>query len=267
MPSVDKIFMILDKIVEHQGMGLSCSEISNLCSLPKSSTHRTLTSLVNAGYVVCDPNTKKYYGSLKLSRLGSQVIHHINLRTMVHSYLLRLNHKTHYTCHLGIRNGKTGVYLDKIETGYYGIKLFSEVGKSFPLHCSAMGKIFLAFLDPVTRSTILNGELISLTPNTVTNQSVLEKQFQEIRKSGYAIDREETTRGILCIATPIRNEKEEVVASISVTFPVFVEKESGLDYAIESVRDCCEEISQMLRENDIVSSKITLEIAGISMQN
>jgi DNA-binding IclR family transcriptional regulator len=222
---------------------------------------------VNAGYVVCDHDTKKYHGSLKLSRLGSQVIDHINLRTIVHPYLLRLNEKTNYTCHLGIVNGKMGVYLDKIETGYYGIKLFSEVGKSFPLHCSAMGKILLAFLDPEARSPILSEELISLTSKTITDRAVLERQLDKIRKSGYAVDREETTRGILCVATPIRNEKEQILAAISVTFPSFVEKEKGLGYAIESVRDCTEEISRMLREDVIVSRKITLEITGMSMQN
>lgn len=267
MNPVDKIFAILDEIVDHQEEGLSCSKIARSCCLPKSSTHRTLTALVNAGYVVCDPDTKKYHGSLKLSRLGSQVIDHINLRTIVHPYLLRLNEKTNYTCHLGIVNGKMGVYLDKIETGYYGIKLFSEIGKSFPLHCSAMGKILLAFLDPEARLPILREELISLTSKTITDRSVLERQLDKIRKSEYAVDREETTRGILCVATPIRNEKGQVLAAISVTFPSFVEKERGLGYAIESVRDCSEEISRMLREDVIVSRKITLEITGMSMQN
>lgn len=266
MNPVDKIFAILDEIVDHQEKGLSCSEIARSCSLPKSTTHRILTALMNSGHVVCDPDTKKYHGSLKLSRLGSQVIAHVSLRTIVHPYLLRLSEKTNYTCHLGILNERTGVYLDKIETGYYGIRLFSEIGKSFPLHCSALGKILLAFLDPEVRSRILSGELISLTPNTIIDRSVLERQLGKIRESGYAVDREETTRGILCVATPIRNEKEQVLAAISVTFPSFVEKERGLGHAIESVRDCSDQISSMLREDIIISRKITREIAETSLQ-
>jgi len=265
MNPVAKIFTILDEIVDHQERGLSCSEIARSCSLPKSTTHRILTALMNSGHLVCDPDTKKYRGSLKLSRLGSQVIGHVNLRTIVHPYLLRLSDRTNYTCHLGILNERMGVYLDKIETGYYGIRLFSEIGKSFPLHCSALGKVLLAFLNPEVRSTILGGELISLTPNTITDRSLLEGQLTKIRESGYAVDREETTRGILCVATPIRNETEQVLAAISVTFPSFVEKDRGLGHAIESVRDCSEQISSMLRDDVIVSRKITLEIAGMSM--
>ena len=62
-------------------------------------------------------------------------------------HLQELNRETKHTCHPGILDGEVGVYLDKFESHDYGIKLFSEMGKSFPLYCTGLGKALLAFAD------------------------------------------------------------------------------------------------------------------------
>ncbi len=232
-------------------------------SFPKSSIFRILNSVVKSGYVIYDTDTKKYRGSLKLSKLGALVIQQINLRTFVHPFLLKLNEATNYTCHLGILNGQVGVYLDKIETSHFGIKLFSEIGKTFPLHCNSMGKVLLAYMESEKLSKILSGKLISMTPKTITKVKILERQLKEIRKTGYAIDREETTRGIICVGSPIRNKAGDVLAAISVTFPTFIERDEGLNLAISSVKECAASISKVLSEDPNISMKITEELADL----
>jgi DNA-binding IclR family transcriptional regulator len=228
--TIEKAFAILERVLAHQDSGLSFSEIVKNNNLPKSSAHRILNLLVDMGYLVFHPNTKKYRGSLKIAKLGASVIENVDLRAVARPYLQRLHEMTGHTCHLGITNGTRGVYLDKIEPRTYGIRLFSTIGKDFPLHCTAMGKTLLVFSETALKSQILTGQLDSFTEYTITD--------------GYAIDREEITIGIVCVAAPIINRKAEVVASVSVTFLSYLANERGMNQEIEAVINCANQITQ-----------------------
>jgi DNA-binding IclR family transcriptional regulator len=242
--TIEKAFFILERVLAHQDSGLSFSEIVKTNNLPKSSVHRILNLLVDMGYLVFDQNTKKYRGSLKIAKLGALVIENTDLQTVARPYLQRLHEMTGHTCHLGIINGTRGVYLDKIEPRTYGIRLFSAIGKDFPLHCTAMGKTLLAFSETALKSQILTGKLDSFTEYTITDPTILADELEKIRKNGYAIDREEITRGIVCVAAPIANHKAEVVASVSVTFLSYLANEKGVNREIEAVINCATQITQ-----------------------
>ena len=244
MNTIEKAFFILERVLAHQDSGLSFSEIVKTNNLPKSSVHRILNLLVDMGYLVFDQNTKKYRGSLKIAKLGALVIENTDLQTVARPYLQRLHEMTGHTCHLGIINGTRGVYLDKIEPRTYGIRLFSAIGKDFPLHCTAMGKTLLAFSETALKSQILTGKLDSFTEYTITDPTILADELEKIRKDGYAIDREEITIGIVCVAAPIINRKAEVVASVSVTFLSYLANERGMNQEIEAVINCANQMTQ-----------------------
>jgi len=241
--TIEKAFFILESVLAHQDSGLSFSEIVKPNNLPKSSAHRILNLLVELGYLVFDQNSKKYRGSLQIAKLGALVIENIDLRTVARPYLQRLHEMTGHTCHLGIINGTRGVYLDKIEPRTYGIRLFSAIGKDFPLHCTAMGKTLLAFSETALKTQILTGKLDSFTEYTITDSAILADELEKVRKNGYAIDREEITRGIVCVAAPIINHKAEVVSSISVTFPSYLANERGMNKEIEAIINYANQIT------------------------
>jgi DNA-binding IclR family transcriptional regulator len=243
MNTLTKAFRIIEEVVLHQERGLSFSEIVSNTSLPKASTHRILKALVEMGYLRHDPETGKYRGDLKLSSLGAEVTAHFDLRSYLRPHLMSLHRETGHTCHLGIRNGKVGIYLDKIESGDYGIKLFSEVGRSFPLHCTAMGKVLLALMDTGERADILSGGLETFTSQTITDPAILERELEQVRKLGYAVDREEITRGIMCVAAPLYNAERDIAAAISLTFPSFINEDRGIGKETEAVRRCSSSIS------------------------
>ena len=242
--TIEKTFFILETVLSNQANGQSFSEIVKAKNLPKSSAHRILQLLVNMGYLVFDKNTKKFRGSLKIARLGALVTESMDLRAVARPYLERLHEITGHTCHLGIINGTRGVYLDKIEPRNYSIRLFSAAGKDFPLHCTAIGKILLAHSEPALKSQILTGKLDSFTEYTITDPAVLHDELEEVIKNGFAIDREEITRGIVCVAAPIINLKKEAVASISVTFLSYLADERGMKREIEAVINCSKQISR-----------------------
>jgi DNA-binding IclR family transcriptional regulator len=246
--SVAKVFQILEAIVAHQERGLAYSEVVAETRLPKATAHRVLKSLASIGYLRFDAEAGRYFGDLKLAALGSAVTSHFDLKRYVRPHLLELQASTGHTCNLGVLSGEAGVYLDKLEgSEAFGIKLYSEIGKRFPLHCTAMGKVLLASMQPGERRKVLVGPLQAFTPHTITDSAKLDRELREVRRRGYALDQQEITRGIMCVAAPVRNREGRTAAAVSVAFPAYIDQERGIADEIRAVTDCAAAISAQLR--------------------
>ena len=94
MGTVERTFQIVEEVVAHQERGLSFSEVVSRTHLPKASAHRILKALVHVGYLRFDEEGSRYYGDLRLSRLGSEVTAHFDLKGYVRPRLLRLHTET-----------------------------------------------------------------------------------------------------------------------------------------------------------------------------
>jgi len=255
MGSVAKVFQILEAVVSHQERGLAYSEVVANTRIPKATAHRVLKSLVQTGYLRFDVETARYFGDLKLASLGSAVTSHFDLKSYVRPYLVKLQEETRHTCNLGVLSGDAGVYLDKIESPEaFGIKLYSAIGKRFPLHCTGMGKVLLAGMPPSERRKILARKLEAVTPRTVTDPAALERELREVQRRGYALDRQEITRGIMCVAAPIRSGDGCTVGAISVAFPASIDEEREIEGEIQSVIRCAAAVTAELQGATIQES-------------
>jgi len=241
-----KALGIVEEIVRHQGPGLTFAQVAAQTGVPRTSTHRILRELSQAGYLVHDRETGRYRGSLKLSALGAEVLARFDLRVHMRPHLLELHRKTRHTCNLAIRVGEAGVYVDRIESPDYGIKLFSEVGQSFPLHSSGLGKALLAFAEPGELDRILAGPLKAYTPNTITDPDKLKAELAEVRQRGFALEREETFRGLICLAAPVLGPEGTCVGAVSLPYPTYVEGELDLEKEVEALLSCTREGSAAL---------------------
>ncbi len=247
MSSEARVFSILETVVAHQERGLAYSEVVSRTNLPKATVHRIVKSLVGMGYLRFDAEAGRYYGDLKLAALGSAVTSHFDLKEYVRPHLLKLQAETRHTCNLGVLSGDAGVYLDKIDSPVaFGIQLYSAIGKRFPLHCTGMGKVLLAGLRSPERCQVLKGRLETYTSHTITDSAALERELRKVQQCGYALDREEITRGIMCVAAPIRNGEGETVAAISVAFPAYINRERGIQAEIRAVTRCASEVARLL---------------------
>ena len=215
-----------------QGKGCTYTEIVTRVNQPKSSVHRILKDLTHLGYIVYNPETKRYYGSFKLAALGAEVTAHFQLRDHVRPHLLKLHQATGHTTNLGIRNGTVGVFADKIQSQDFSIKLFSEIGKTFPLHCTGLGKILLAHAPDEVLAELLAQPLESYTEDTITDPELLEEELRTVRESGYALDKEEITKGIMCVAAPVYGYDQELLGAVSIAFLAALEHERTIDKEI-----------------------------------
>ncbi len=241
-----KIFTILEAVVAQQSRGVTYSDVVAAVSLPKSSVHRILRDLTEIGYLDYNPETKKYFGSMRLAATGAEVMSHFQLRKHVRPHLEALNAATGHTVNFGVLDGAMGVFVEKVESQDYGIRLYSEVGKRFPLYCTGMGKAMLAFSSEQLVEKVLSEPLKVLTDKTVTDPVMIRKTLNTIREDGYALDLEEITRGIVCIAAPLLGFRQEVVGAISITVPSYYNEEQGIDKEIEAVKKSAAVISQSL---------------------
>jgi DNA-binding IclR family transcriptional regulator len=244
MSPLSKVFSIIENVVAKQDKGVTYSEIVATLKLPKSSVHRILKDLTALGYLNFNPETKKYLGSLRLAALGAEVMSNFQLRDHIRPYLLELHRETEHTTNLAVLDGLMGVFVDKIESKDFGIKLFSEIGKTFPLHCTGLGKALLAFSSADVASKLLEAPLEAITENTITDPEAFKRELALIQQQGYASDYGEITRGIICVAAPVFGFNQEMICSISITMPAYINDDRGIEAEIGAIRRYSELISE-----------------------
>jgi DNA-binding IclR family transcriptional regulator len=123
---------------------------------------------------------------------------------------------TAHTVHLAVLDGTEVVYLEKL-MGRGGPPLPSRVGGRMPAYCTGVGKALLAFSPPATVDAVAASEMVRRTPRTVTTPALLTRELADIRRSGLAFDREESTPGVVCVACPVLGATGEVVAAVSIS--------------------------------------------------
>jgi DNA-binding IclR family transcriptional regulator len=245
MSSSARIIRMIETVVSHQHTGIRFAEIVEGTGIAKATVHRLLGELTELGVLSFSPESKRYRATLKLASLGAEVIANFDLRNHVHHQLVNLHQETKHTCNMGIKQGDVGIYTDKIESNDYGIKLFSEVGKTFPLYCTALGKALLAFGPAAERKRILSLPMRAFTAKTIIDARRLMQQLATVREQGYALDSEEITRGIICIAAPVFGPQEDIICAISITFPSYLAEERGIESDIEAIKRNAAAISGM----------------------
>jgi len=257
MSSLGNGFKIIEKVISAGHHGLPFARIVETTGIPKASTHRLLAELVNLSALTVDPQTRHYRGGLLLARIGASVTANYVFRDAAHPYLQMLHDQTGHVATLGILNNDVGVYIDKIEASSFGLRLHSAIGKSFPLHCTAMGKVLLSHLDTSMIRRITNRKLDSYTPDTITDPKVLRAELKRVKARGYAVDNEEITRGFVCVAAPVFSFEGTVAGAMSCTFPSYIRQERGINAEIDAVCKLAMQASTGQLNGPEISSRIT----------
>ena len=224
---------------------LSATEIARETKLHGSTVHRFLVNLEESSYIARDERGNYHLGMGCLS-LGRAAMNRLDVRRASQRTLEELNRATRETVHLTIRNGLTAVYVDKFESPE-PLRIFSRVGANVPLHCSAMGKIFLAYMGPQEQiETLMKLEYTRFTPSTIVSAEAMQTEIKTVRKQGYAIDNEEHEAHIKCIAGPVWDETGRAAAAFSITGPAARMDRQRLREFAPLVREASQTISKSL---------------------
>ncbi len=218
--SVERVLNIME-VMAQEGAPVTVTELAEKVGLKISTVHRLLSTLSHRGYVEQDPEDNKYRLGLKLLEVGNAALYSSDIRTVARPYLEELVERCNETSNLAILDKTDVVYIDQVESkNLIIVKMFAQVGNRGPVHCTASGKVLLAFLPDEKLEEILNQmELARFTNETITDPQHLKKELKRIREEGYALDWGEREEHVRCIAAPIFNHEGRVAASISVSGP------------------------------------------------
>jgi IclR family transcriptional regulator, KDG regulon repressor len=243
--SVDRSLVLLETLCDAEN-GCSIKELAKATSLPKSTVHRLLKTLVHHNLVNQDAERGHYSPGLKLFELAQTKINRLSLRDQSQPFLAELAYRTKETIHLAILDGYEVVYIDKEDTSH-PIRMHSAIGKRSPAHCTGLGKAMLAYLSDqeLEEAYQLKG-LPRHTPRTITNFSNLKTHLAAVKRQGYAIDNAEHEEDIYCVAASIRDHRGRVIAAISLSVPGVRHTLESLDAFIPLVCQYAELISRQM---------------------
>jgi DNA-binding IclR family transcriptional regulator len=180
-------------------------------------------------FVNQNEDTGLYSPGPRLFELAYRVMGKMDLRTQAAPVLDQLNRETSLTVHLAILDDGEVVYIDKREANE-PVRMYSAIGKRAPVHCTALGKALIAFLDVDHLRRIVKARgLTRYTRNTITTWKGLMKNLELVRARGYSLDNAEQQDMIYCIGAPIRDHIGQVIASISFTGTVYSHEISQLE--------------------------------------
>lgn len=215
MKTLDRFFKIIELLENDNNLRLQ--DISNILNINKSTVHRFLKVMLDHNLVKKNGENGKYSLGLRFLNIATKIIDSIDIREIAHPYLVELEKYTGETIHLTTFDGKNVVYIDKIESEK-PIRMYSKIGNIAPMHCTAVGKLILAFqkkekMDEIIKKT----KFIRYTKNTITDEKRLRNCLEEIKKRGYAVDDCEHEEGICCIAAPISDYSKRVNSALSIS--------------------------------------------------
>ncbi|GAB4523151.1 MAG: IclR family transcriptional regulator [Anaerolineae bacterium] len=215
---LQKALRILDLIQEAR-RPLSLEDISDRAQMPKSTTFRIITNLLNNNYLTELP--EGYWLGLKLLSLGIVVEEHIDIRKIAEPMLMTLRDQTGETVYLAaLMQDLRVLYLSRAASTQPIAVTLKNAGMTIDAHCSALGKSLLAYQpDTIIENWLSHASLEPYTPNTLTSPAALRQELQAIRAQGYAVDDEENQITICCIAAPIFDAHGQITAAVSVAGP------------------------------------------------
>lgn len=215
--TVDRALLVLDIVSSHEAP-LSLSEIAAESGLNISTASRMLRSLQQHGYVRRDRLTGQYRLGYKLLHMANILREQAGLHDIANSALEELVLLTGETATLDlVQEGQDMVVL---EVGsLYELRMVINVGSRRPLHCTASGKVLLAFLSDDRVDEIMSRELVGCAARTIIDPTAMRVELAGIRDRGYAISLGEYEDILASVAAPVRDMWGVVIASCAIWGP------------------------------------------------
>lgn len=225
--SIAKAFQLLDHFTPDKPEW-GVRELAQALGANKSTTYRLMATLESLGALKKSKETEKYSLGLKLFELGNRVDIYSAFVSHTHPELEQVALDITETVHLGILQKNQVLMVDKVESPK-GLKLNSVVGRHNPAYCTGTGKVLLAHLPAPELDALLNTiDLIPFTEHTITEIVILKDELRRIKDRGYAIDRQELEVGLICVAVPVFNQNQQVIAALSAAGPSIRFREEAL---------------------------------------
>lgn len=244
MSAIDKALDILFCVAQAR-RDVGITEVSKLCNSDKATVFRAFKALERRNLIEQNPETKRYRLGFGTISLAGHKLRGLSVVAQAQPFLTKLSQETQETVQLSVRSGNNVLYLSVVESAH-PIRVASDVGTFRPLHCTAAGKIFLAYDEPDIAKFALTASLEKHTDNTLTSIDALRRDLDLVRERGWSLDDEELVSHLRVVAAPIRDLSGKVIAAVACGGPTLRVTPEKIEALASAVTATAQKISNSL---------------------
>jgi IclR family KDG regulon transcriptional repressor len=241
MKSIIKALDILEKFQTHNTLGIT--RLAELTNLSVPTTYRITRILVTKGYIRQTKKGGKYCLGSKLFGFLSAYKDTIKIGEIALPFLESISQSVGESINLAIPDGNQAIYIENIAATHQ-LQIFTRTGNRVPLYCTGIGKVFLAYLPDRKVEELIGNNMNSRTFKTITDINILKKDLVKVKEKGLAVDDEENELGVRCIAAPIKDSYDDVIAAVSISVPTVRLSIKKLISMGPLLKDCALQISR-----------------------
>lgn len=270
--AIERCLSLLEELAG-EAEPLELTELAARAGLPRSATHRILSTLQERGWVIQDELSQKYALSLRLSTLAFRNLDARAVPDIVQSVLDDLAAKTREYCRLAIDEGDDLIWVARAQGATSGLRYDPDMGQEIVLHATANGKAWLATLPQSEAIRIVSARgfdtVRPLGPNAITSVEALRENLAETKSRGYSVAYNEGEEGTVALAVPFRASQARfapVAGTISVAGPILRIGPERYEALGSALRASAEEIAAVWplrirqRQNNSSSAKLGLQV-------
>lgn len=241
--SLGRALSVLGTLARLEGATLSA--LARASGEAPATVYRVLVTLRAHRMVELDEAAQSWHVGAGAFQVGSAFLRRTSLVERARPVLRRLMERTGETANLGVESEGAVLFVSQVET-HAAIRAFFPPGTRSPLHASGIGKALLAGASRDRVERLLEGGLLGYTPRTITDPARLAAELDHARARGFAVDDEERTEGMRCVAAAIRDVFGETVGGLSVSGPVSRMGEGAVASHAAAVIEAAEAVSLAL---------------------
>lgn len=227
---VDRLFSVIDAVASEAAGEIGLRELARQADLSPATTHRLVSAAVRWGALERTDVGGVQLG-LKLWKLGLRYPDAGRIREASVPVLQDLYGLTHQSVQLAVRDGGAALYLQRY-AGREQIPEQSALGRRVPLHCTSVGQVLLAFSPIELLLGIASSGPTAFTPRTLTSEQGLRERCERVRREGVVCVVDEFVMGSTSIAAPVRDERDRVVAAVSIVLSSETAPDRRLELAV-----------------------------------
>ena len=221
------------------------SELARLVDADKGNVHRLLAVLESRGYVHRHEQSKSYSLAAGVVQLAGALLRNMDVVSQARPLMRELVNLTGESVHLAHKTPTGGVYIAR--RGWPAASVETEIGAPVVVHATSTGKALYCRDTGEALDQLLDAcGFEAFTDNTITCRDDLVVEMKRTAQRGYAVDLEELSIGVRCVASPVVDISGRIRASIGLSGPASRLDDERLDRCAALVCDASNKLSAQL---------------------
>ncbi|VTU46612.1 Pectin degradation repressor protein KdgR (plasmid) [Variovorax sp. SRS16] len=239
---------VLDELaLAQRAMGVT--ELAEALGETKPRVHRHLSTLREVGLIEQDQATDRYRLGWRVFQLGEAAGTQFDLRSRAEPYLLRLRDELKETSVLAVPINGRPMVIATTDNIYARICISVKPGNRPLPHCSALGRLTLAFSPAVLQEEMLSAPMTSETPQSMTDPARIRKRLGLIHEQFYEVCNGEMMLGVNTIAVPIFRNGDVLAGALSIVGSIQNVPNPPRRKQVETLQACAAELSAQLNSD------------------